>query len=69
MGIPAELVKQLREKTGVGFMECKSALEEAKGDLETAIDYLRKKGAASAACHRNCRHASQLIAVGKPRRG
>ncbi len=44
MGIPAELVKQLREKTGVGFMECKSALEEAKGDVETAIIILRKRG-------------------------
>jgi len=49
MGIPAELVKQLREKTGVGFMECKSALEEAKGDLENAITILRKRGLSAGA--------------------
>jgi len=44
MDISAELVKTLREKTGVGFMECKNALLEAKGDLEAAITILRKKG-------------------------
>ena len=49
MGIAAELVKQLREKTGVGFMECKSALEEAKGDLETAVMILRKRGLSASA--------------------
>ena len=40
---------KLREKTGAGLMECKRALGETKGDLENAIDFLRKKGAASAA--------------------
>jgi len=49
MSISAEQVKLLREKTGVGFMECKSALEEAKGDIEAAVTILRKKGLASAA--------------------
>ena len=49
MTITAEMVKELRQKTGVGFMECKSALEEAGGDLETAITILRKKGHSSAA--------------------
>ncbi len=49
MTISAELVKELREKTGVGFMECKTALQEAKGDLESAITLLRKKGLASVA--------------------
>jgi elongation factor Ts len=44
MNIAAELVKELREKTGVGFMECKSALQEANGNLEEAITILRKKG-------------------------
>src|SRR4030042_3830960 len=44
MSISAELVKILREKTGIGFMECKRALEEAKGDLEAAVTILRKKG-------------------------
>lgn len=49
MTIKADQVKELREKTGVGFMECKAALEEAKGDLENAITILRKKGLASVA--------------------
>ena len=47
--ITAEQVKQLREKTGAGMMECKGALTEAGGDQEKAVDILRKKGLASAA--------------------
>jgi elongation factor Ts len=47
--IDAQMVKTLREKTNAGLMECKRALAETKGDLEAAIDLLRKKGAASAA--------------------
>ena len=46
--IPATLVRELREKTGVGFMECKTALAEAGGDMESAITLLREKGLASA---------------------
>ncbi len=42
--ITASLVKELREKTGAGMMECKKALSETNGDLEQAIDFLRKKG-------------------------
>ena len=42
--ITASLVKELREKTGAGMMECKKALAETAGDLEQAIDFLRKKG-------------------------
>jgi len=49
MSISADLVKTLREKTGVGFMECKSALAEAKGDLEAAVTILRKKGLSASA--------------------
>jgi elongation factor Ts len=49
MSVSAERVKELREKTGVGFMECKSALQEANGDLDAATTILRKKGLASAA--------------------
>lgn len=49
MTITAEAVKELREKTGVGFMECKSALQEANGDLEAAVLILRKRGLASLA--------------------
>jgi len=48
MDITAERVKELRERTGIGMMECKKALEEAGGDAEKAIDILRKKGHARA---------------------
>jgi elongation factor Ts len=48
MEITASLVKDLREKTGAGMMDCKKALAETSGDFEKAIDYLRKKGIASA---------------------
>lgn len=47
--ISSELVKQLRDKTGAGMMDCKRALEETGGDMEKAIEHLRKKGAATAA--------------------
>ncbi|MCL5126268.1 MAG: translation elongation factor Ts [Deltaproteobacteria bacterium] len=49
MEISASLVKELREKTGLGLMDCKKALTETNGDMEKAIDYLRKKGALKAA--------------------
>jgi elongation factor Ts len=48
VSISAADVKSLREKTGVGMMDCKSALEECKGDFEKAIELLRKKGIAVA---------------------
>lgn len=48
MDINATLVKELREKTGVGMMDCKKALQESKGDLTLAVEYLRKKGIATA---------------------
>lgn len=47
--IDAALVKQLREKTGSGIMDCKEALTECNGDINTAVDFLRKKGLATAA--------------------
>jgi elongation factor Ts len=47
--VSAALVKELREKTGVGMMDCKQALAETKGDMEAAIDWLRKKGLSKAA--------------------
>ncbi len=47
--VSATLVKTLREKTGAGMMDCKKALNEVGGDLEAAIDWLRKKGLAAAA--------------------
>src|SRR4051812_46389265 len=49
MEITASAVKDLREKTGAGMMDCKKALAETQGDLEKAIEFLRKKGMASAA--------------------
>jgi len=49
MKITPEQVKQLRDKTGAGMMDCKAALTEAGGDLEKAVELLRKKGLASAA--------------------
>ena len=48
MTISAGLVKELRERTGIGMMECKKALEESNGDIEKAITVLRKKGHARA---------------------
>jgi elongation factor Ts len=48
-GITPELIKQLRERTGAGFMDCKRALEETSGDLEKAVLRLREKGLAAAA--------------------
>lgn len=47
--ISAGMVKELRERTGAGMMECKKALEEAGGNMEAAIDHLRARGAAKAA--------------------
>src|SRR5690348_11607128 len=47
--ITASLVKELREKTGAGMMDCKRALAETGADLEVALDWLRKKGLAAAA--------------------
>jgi elongation factor Ts len=47
--INAKLVMQLREKTGAGIMDCKEALTECKGDMDSAVDFLRKKGLATAA--------------------
>lgn len=49
MSVDAKLVKTLREMTGAGMLECKAALEEANGDLELAVEILRKKGVAKAA--------------------
>ena len=47
--VSAKMVKELRDRTGLGMMECKKALEESNGDVETAIDNLRKSGQAKAA--------------------
>lgn len=49
MEVTASLVKELREKTGAGMMDCKKALADTGGDLQKAVDYLRQKGLAAAA--------------------
>ena len=49
MAITAQMVKELREITGAGMMDCKGALDHTNGDLQAAIDYLREKGIAKAA--------------------
>ena len=49
MDVSASLVKELREKSGCGFMDCKAALVATNGDLQAAADFLRKKGVSSAA--------------------
>lgn len=57
MAITTEQIKELREATGAGILECRSALEEAKGDYEKAVDILRERGLAKAA-KRSDREAS-----------
>ena len=57
MAANAQLVTQLRDRTGAGVMDCKAALQEAEGNLDAALEYLRKKGLADAAkrAHRETR--------------
>ena len=61
-------IKKLRELTGVGFKDCKSALDETKGDLEKSIEYLRKKGIAKAS-KKMSRTASEGLALVKEQDG
>jgi elongation factor Ts len=61
--ITASLVKELRDKTGAGMMDCKMALTEVKGDIESAIDWLRKKGLSKAANKAGRVAAEGLIGV------
>jgi elongation factor Ts len=49
MEVSIELLKDLRQRTGAGIIDCKTALQESKGDVDAAIDYLRRKGLATAA--------------------
>ena len=60
MAITASMVKELRERTGAGMMECKKALVETNGDLDAAIEYLRKSGLAQAD-----KKAARVAAEGK----
>src|SRR6185369_13314389 len=63
MAISAGMVKELRDKTGAGMMDCKSALTETSGDLEAAVDWLRTKGLAKAAKKAGRVAAEGLIGV------
>src|ERR1700744_200724 len=65
--IPGPMVKELRDKTGAGMMDCKAALTETNGDMEAAIDWLRKKGISKAAKKAGRAAAEGLVgvAVGK----
>jgi elongation factor Ts len=62
MSISAKLVKELRDKTGAGMMDCKKALTETNGDLQKAVDYLRKKGMQSASSKFGRKASNGLIA-------
>src|SRR5205807_2572434 len=61
--VSAGLVKELRDKTGAGMMDCKTALSETSGDVEAAVDWLRKKGLAKAAKKAGRVAAEGLIAA------
>lgn len=63
MAVTAALVKELRERTGLGMMECKKALVAASGDIETAIDNLRKSGQAKAAKKAGRTAAEGIVAL------
>jgi len=63
MAITAQMVKELREKTGVGMMDCKAALSETSGNMDAAVDWLRTKGLAKAAKKAGRVAAEGLIAV------
>ena len=59
MAITAAMVKELREMTGAGMMDCKKALNEVDGDMDKAVEFLREKGLAAAA-----KKASRIAAEG-----
>ena len=61
--ITAALVKQLREQTGAGMMECKKALTEADGDMDKAIDVLRTRGLAAAQKKQSHKEAEKPAAL------
>ena len=63
MAITSQMVKELRTSTGAGMMDCKKALDETSGDMEAAIDWLRKKGLAAAAKKASRVASEGLVAV------
>ncbi|MGO4830749.1 translation elongation factor Ts, partial [Rhizobiaceae sp. 2RAB30] len=69
MSISAAQVKQLRDMTGAGMMDCKAALAETNGDMEAAVDWLRKKGIAKADKKAGRTAAEGLIGVASEANG
>ena len=67
--ITAALVKELREKSGVGMMDCKKALAENNGDIEASIDWLRAKGLSKAAKKADRAAAEGLVAIAVAHQG
>ncbi len=63
MVISAQAIKELRERSGAGMMDCKKALQEANGDMDAAVDWLRKKGLAAAAKKAGRAAAEGLVAI------
>ena len=63
MAITAQMVKDLRESTGAGMMDCKNALVEAEGNMERAIDVLREKGLSKAAKKADRIAAEGLVSI------
>ena len=63
MSVTAALVKELREKSGAGMMDCKKALAETNGDMDAAVDWLRTKGLAAAAKKSGRVAAEGLVAI------
>ena len=63
MALSASMVKELREKTGAGMMDCKKALTENNGNMEMAIDWLRKKGLSAVAKKSSRIAAEGLIGI------
>src|SRR5215207_9640460 len=63
--ITAQTVKELREQTGAGMMDCKAALNETKGDMDAAVDWLRAKGLAKAAKKAGRVAAEGLVGVAR----
>nr|WP_262789503.1 translation elongation factor Ts [Enterobacter cloacae] len=61
--ITAQMVKELRESTGAGMMDCKKALQEAEGNMEKAVDLLREKGLSKAAKKAGRVAAEGLVAI------
>ena len=66
--VTAGMVKELRERTGAGMADCKKALVEVEGDMDKAVEYLRKKGLAAAAKKAGRIATEGVVAVVHPRR-